>query len=128
MRDIEQVLAHGELLAELVRLLEEGLELPEPDFPHLKAHDAKGIERAAEHARVHWGMTADQPIDSVIRVAENAGAVVVKFPGVSAEIDALSVSAKDWARKLALGSFGRAQSYGIAKRLPREDRTRLTVG
>lgn len=94
VRDIEQVLAHAALLAELVRLLEEELEFPEPDFPHLKAADAEGIERAAERARLHWGLTADQPIDSVIRVAENAGAVVVKFPGVAAEIDALSVSGK----------------------------------
>lgn len=94
VRDIEQVLAHAALLADLVRLLEEELELPEPNFPHVKPADAEGIERAAERARLHWGLTADQPIDSVIRVAENAGAVVVKFPGVAAEIDALSVSGK----------------------------------
>lgn len=91
LRDIEQVLAHGELLAELVKLLEEELELPEPNFPHFQADDPESVERAAERARIHWGLTADQPIDSVIRVAENAGAVVVKFPGVAAEIDALSV-------------------------------------
>ena len=84
VRDIEQVLAHAALLAELVRLLEEELELPEPNFPHFKADDAESIERAAERARLHWGLTADQPIDSVIRVAESAGAVVVKFPGVAA--------------------------------------------
>ena len=91
IRDVEQVLAHASLLAELVRLLEEVVELPEPNFPHYKVQDGDSIERAAERARIHWGLTADQPIDSVIRVAENAGAVVVKFPGVAAEIDALSV-------------------------------------
>ena len=94
LRDLEQVIAHGTLLAELVRLLETELEFPAADFPHFKVDDLEGAERAAERVRLHWGLTADQPIDSTIRVAENAGAVVVKFPGVASEIDALSVCGK----------------------------------
>jgi Zn-dependent peptidase ImmA (M78 family)/DNA-binding XRE family transcriptional regulator len=92
IKDIEQVLAHGELLAELLRVLEDDLEFPAPNFPDLPVRDLAEAERAAQRARLHWGLTADQPISSTIRVAENAGAVVVKFPGVSQEIDALSVS------------------------------------
>jgi Zn-dependent peptidase ImmA (M78 family)/DNA-binding XRE family transcriptional regulator len=92
VRDIEKVIAHGALLAELLRLLEEDLDFPAPDFPSIKASNLSEVERAAEKARDHWGLTTDQPIVSTVRVAENAGAIVVKFTGVSEEIDALSIS------------------------------------
>jgi Zn-dependent peptidase ImmA (M78 family) len=91
VRDLEQVISHGELLKELLEVLEDELEFPRPNFPHLKVTDPDSVERAAERARLHWRLTLDQPITSTIRVAENAGAVVVKFPGVAQEIDALSV-------------------------------------
>jgi Zn-dependent peptidase ImmA (M78 family)/DNA-binding XRE family transcriptional regulator len=94
VKDIEQVIAHGELLAELLELLEEDLEFPPANFPRIPAAHVTDVERAAQRARAHWGLTLDQPIVSTIRVAENAGAVVVKFPGVSSEIDALSISSK----------------------------------
>ena len=91
VRDLEQVISHGALLAELLLLLEEELEFPEPNFPRIKVSDLEGVEKAAERARTHWSLTIDQPIVSTIRVAENAGAVVIKFLGVASEIDALSV-------------------------------------
>jgi Zn-dependent peptidase ImmA (M78 family) len=50
------------------------------------------IERAAERTRIHWGLTADLPIDSTVRTAESAGAVVVKFPAIAREIDAFSIN------------------------------------
>lgn len=91
VRDLEQVIGHGALLAELLELLEEELEFPQPNFPSFRVSDLDGVERAAERARAHWSLTTDQPIVSTIRVAENAGAVVIKFLGVALEIDALSV-------------------------------------
>ncbi|MEJ1962951.1 MAG: XRE family transcriptional regulator [Gammaproteobacteria bacterium] len=91
VRDLEQVISHAELLAELLRYLETVLEFPVADFPQAPASDMEGVEQAAEYARTHWGLTTDQPITSTIRVAETAGAVVVRFPGVAKEIDALSV-------------------------------------
>jgi len=94
IKDIEQVLAHGELLSELLELLETDLEFPEPNFPPIAVANLDDVEHAALRARTHWGLTIDQPILSTIRVAENAGAVVVKFPGVSSDIDALSMAAK----------------------------------
>jgi len=95
-RDVEQVLAHVALLADLVSLVEveldkAAMDFPAVDFPHIRVTDEESIERAAERVRLHWKLTADQPIDNTIRVAEHAGAVVVKFPGVAHEIDALSV-------------------------------------
>ncbi len=94
VKDIEQVLAHGELLLDLVRLLESELELPLPNFPKGPVQTLDDVEQAAQKARLHWGLTADQPIVSTIRVAENAGAIVVKFPGLSEEIDALSMAGR----------------------------------
>jgi Zn-dependent peptidase ImmA (M78 family)/DNA-binding XRE family transcriptional regulator len=91
VRDLEQVISHGAVLKELLEVLEEELEFPTTNFPRVKVTDVESVERAAERARVHWKLTTDQPITSTIRVAENAGAVVVKFPGVAPEIDALSV-------------------------------------
>jgi Zn-dependent peptidase ImmA (M78 family) len=94
VKDIEQVIAHGGLLAELLELLEEDLEFPAANFPHIPAEQLGEVERAAQRSRAHWELTLDQPIVSTMRVAENAGAVVVKFPGVSSEIDALSIASK----------------------------------
>jgi len=91
VRDMEQVIAHGELLTELLRILEKDLDFPAPNFPLLKVQEIEDVERAAERARIHWALTTDQPISSTIRVAENAGAIVVRFPGLAPEIDALSV-------------------------------------
>lgn len=91
VRDLEQVISHAELLATLLGYMETVLEFPTPNFPHYDAPDLEAVERSAERARMHWGLTLDQPITSTIRVAENAGAVVVRFPGVAPEIDALSV-------------------------------------
>lgn len=92
VRDIEQVIGHGVLLGDLLRLLEEDIDFPKPDFPSIRAHDLDDVERAAERTREHWRLTSDEPIVSTIRVAENAGAIVVKFTGVSKEIDALSIN------------------------------------
>ena len=91
VRDLEQVISHAELLSDLLRFLETKLQFPQSNFPGYATADLAGAELAAERARLHWGLTLDQPITSTIRVAENAGAVVVRFPGVASEIDALSV-------------------------------------
>ncbi|HEY0801378.1 MAG TPA: XRE family transcriptional regulator, partial [Steroidobacteraceae bacterium] len=92
VRDSEQVLAHGVMLDDLLMYVERFLGLPKPNFPSFRATQPTDIERAAEQARLHWGLTVDLPIESTVRVAENAGAVVVKFPAVAREIDALSIN------------------------------------
>jgi len=92
VRDSEQVIAHGVVLDDLLSFVEQFLGLPKPNFPSLPVTDLADVERAAERARIHWGLSTDLPIESTVRVAENAGAVVVKFPGVAREIDALSIN------------------------------------
>ena len=92
VRDSEQVIAHGVVLDDLLSFVEQFLKLPEVNFPSFSAIHPQDIERAAERTRIHWGLTADLPIESTVRTAESAGAVVVKFPGVAREIDALSIN------------------------------------
>lgn len=92
VRDSEQVIAHGVVLDDLLSFVEQFLRLPKANFPSFPAMHPLDIEQAAERARLHWGLTSDLPIDSTVRVAENAGAVVVKFPAIAREIDALSIN------------------------------------
>lgn len=91
VRDVEQVIAHGALLKELIGLLEEVIEFPTPNFPRCRVDGLGDVELVAGTVRRHWGLTDNEPIVSTMRVAETAGAIVVQFPGVSAEIDALSI-------------------------------------
>jgi hypothetical protein len=41
------------------------------------------IEKIAEGARIRWGLTPDAPIDNMVNVVENQGAIVTCFDGVS---------------------------------------------
>lgn len=86
-----QVLARGTLLDKFVAAVEEHLELPEVSFPDLPAATAEQIERAAEDARRYWGLGTTGPIISMMRVVENAGAVVTYFRDLSERVDAFSM-------------------------------------
>lgn len=87
---VSQVLARGTLLDGFVDRLDRELNLPVVSFPDLPASSAPEIEEAAEEARRHWGLGSG-PISSMMRVVENAGAVVSFFDGVSERVDALSI-------------------------------------
>ncbi|WP_312905167.1 ImmA/IrrE family metallo-endopeptidase [Stutzerimonas nitrititolerans] len=90
---IKQVaVARGEMIDSLIRFLEQELRLPVvriPSFPLVQTYE--DIERAAERCRNEWDIGLG-PIGSMTRLAENLGAVVTTFSGISKEIDALSVS------------------------------------
>jgi Zn-dependent peptidase ImmA (M78 family)/DNA-binding XRE family transcriptional regulator len=87
---VSQVLARGTLLDSFLGRLDRELELPAVSFPNLSASTASEIEEAAEEARRHWKLGSG-PISSMMRVVENAGAVVSFFGGVSERVDALSI-------------------------------------
>ena len=87
---ISQVLARGTLLDGFIDRLDRELDLPTVSFPDLQASSAPEIEEAAEEARRHWGLGSG-PISSMMRVVENAGAVVSFFGGVSERVDAMSI-------------------------------------
>lgn len=83
-------LAKASLMQGVVELLERHLQLPQVRIPQLDdLKSAAEIERAAETCRHDWGIGLG-PISDVTRLAENVGAVVTTFSGISKEVDALS--------------------------------------
>ena len=86
-----QVLARGTMLDRLAAQLDRRLKLPAVNFPDIPVTSLNDVERAASEARRYWGLGADGPIISMMRVVENAGAVVTYFHGLSERVDALSM-------------------------------------
>jgi Zn-dependent peptidase ImmA (M78 family)/transcriptional regulator with XRE-family HTH domain len=87
---VSQVLARGTLLDGFVERLDQEVNLPAVHFPDMAASSASEIEEAAESTRHCWGLGLG-PISSMMRVVENAGAIVSFFGGVSERVDALSI-------------------------------------
>jgi len=88
-----QAAARGTAVELLVNALEQRVRLPTVNFPEFAApRSMEEVERAAEGARMHWGLGLDAPIVNITRVLENAGAVVVHFADISDRIDALSIA------------------------------------
>lgn len=83
--------AWATLLNRLVDTLDEYLDLPEVDFPQNEANSLYEVEKIAMDCRRHWDL-GDGPIKSMVRVVENAGAVVSTFGDISEKVDALSVN------------------------------------
>lgn len=86
-----QVLARGTILDSLTTALERNLGLPAVNFPDIPVRTAEDIEAAAEEARRIWGLGSAGPITSMMRVAENAGAIVTYFADLSERVDAFSM-------------------------------------
>ena len=90
---VSQVLARGTLLDGFVSHLDRELDLPAVSFPDIPATLPAEIEAAAEAARQQWNLGTG-PILSMMRVVENAGAVVSFFSGISERVDALSIDSR----------------------------------
>ncbi|MBY3334586.1 ImmA/IrrE family metallo-endopeptidase [Rhizobium laguerreae] len=90
MSVVSQVLARGTLLDGFIDALDRELELPKVSFPDIQVTSVTEIEEAAEETRRIWKLGSG-PISSMMRVVENAGAVVSFFSGVSERVDALSI-------------------------------------
>jgi Zn-dependent peptidase ImmA (M78 family)/transcriptional regulator with XRE-family HTH domain len=86
-----QVLARGTIVERLVSAIERHLELPSVNFPQIAVQSVDDIESAAAAARRYWGLGSAGPIISMMRVVENAGAVVTNFGDLSDRVDALSM-------------------------------------
>lgn len=85
-------IARGEVVHSLIGYLEKQLRLPSVNIPSISdIHSSDSIERAAESCRKEWGLGLG-PVENMTRLAENLGAVVLSFEGLSKEIDALSVA------------------------------------
>lgn len=86
-----QVLARGTILDTLAEVLERSLRLPLVNFPDIPVTTTEDIETAAEYARQVWGLGSAGPITSMMRVVENAGAIVTYFGDLSERVDAFSM-------------------------------------
>lgn len=90
---VSQVLARGTLLDGFVSRLDSELDLPPVSFPDIPVTGTGEIEEAAEEARRQWRLGTG-PVSNMVRVVENAGAVVSFFGGVSERVDALSIDSR----------------------------------
>lgn len=82
--------AWATLLNKLIDSLEKYLDLPSVNFPQIEATSLYEVERAASNCRKHWGL-GDGPITNMVRVVENAGAIVSCLGDISEKVDALSL-------------------------------------
>lgn len=109
--------ARGEMLKRLVGVLDEHVELPRYQVGEADPDSAETIERAAEKFRSLFGLGLG-PLSNVTRIAENAGAVVLKVHGLAPEIDAVSFATKR--PLIALNHDGRSacrERFGVAHEL-----------
>ena len=109
--------ARGEMLKRLVGVLDEHVELPQYQVSEADPDSSETIECAAERFRSIFGLGLG-PLSSVTRIAENAGAVVVRVRGLAPEIDAVSFATKR--PLIALNGDDRSacrERFGIAHEL-----------
>lgn len=109
--------ARGEMLKRLVGVLDEHVELPPYQVQEAEAESAETIEKAAEVFRSLFGLGIG-PLSNVTRVAENAGAVVMRVSGLASEIDAVSFATRR--PLIALNGDGRSacrERFGVAHEL-----------
>ncbi|MCH8544042.1 MAG: XRE family transcriptional regulator [Alcanivorax sp.] len=83
--------ARATLMNKLIEIMEEHLELPQVDFPQYEIFSLADSESASIECRKYWKL-GDGPIKNMVRVAENAGAIISTFGSVSEKIDALSLN------------------------------------
>jgi Zn-dependent peptidase ImmA (M78 family) len=105
------------MLKRLVGVLDEHVELPRYQVGEASPESSESIERAAEEFRSLFSLGRG-PLSNVTRIAENAGAVVVKVHGLATEIDAVSFATKR--PLIALNASGRSacrERFGIAHEL-----------
>jgi Zn-dependent peptidase ImmA (M78 family) len=109
--------ARGEMLKSLVAVVDEHVDLPKYEVEEADPETPDSIERAAERFRQIFGLGVG-PLSNVLRVAENAGAIVMKVRGLAPEIDAISFATQR--PLIALNDDGRSacrRRFGIAHEL-----------
>ena len=95
----DQAFAYGQLAVDIATSLEKHVECPDPDVPSFPEPmdaanlDSGGPERAAQHVRERWGMSAG-PAPHLVRLLENHGVLVVFSPPQAAAVDAYSFDSR----------------------------------
>jgi Zn-dependent peptidase ImmA (M78 family) len=109
--------ARGEILNQVVAVLDQHLQLPDYRIDGSDPDSADAIEEAATRFRDTFGLGRG-PLSSMTRVAENAGSMVINVAGLAPDIDAISFAT---ARPLiALNTDNRSgcrQRFGVAHEL-----------
>ncbi|VVE46037.1 helix-turn-helix domain-containing protein [Pandoraea cepalis] len=83
-------LAKAAMMQRVVEVVEEHLQLPAVRIPQFERPvNNTATEEIAEACRREWGLGLG-PISDMTRLAENVGAIVTTFSGISREVDALS--------------------------------------
>lgn len=87
-----QVLAHASLFAEVVRHFQREVEIvPKFGIPEIVPASLDDVDRVADETRRQFGIPLDVPIESVARILELAGVLLVAVDSKTAErIDAFS--------------------------------------
>lgn len=109
--------ARGEMLKRLVEYLDSHVKMPTYKVSEADPSSAEEIEKASETFRATFAL-GKGPLSNVTRIAENAGAVVMRVPGLAPEIDAISFATKR--PVIALNATGRSacrERFGIAHEL-----------
>ena len=88
---VSQVLARGTLLDGFIDRLDRELDLPAVTFPDIQAGSVARDRTSGRTECATTGKLGSGPISSMMRVVENAGAIVSFFGGVSERVDALSI-------------------------------------
>lgn len=87
---VEQLRVRGEHFQRLVARLEETVVARPVRIVSYAASGPDDVEAAAAACRVEWGLRLDNPISNVIRLLENFGAFVGRFPLEDDSVDAFS--------------------------------------
>lgn len=86
----KRILAHCSLLTSIIRYLKNFVDLPSYDIPKINVVNYDDIKQAAIYCRQKWGLTANGPIDNMVRVLENHGVITHRHTTVTNKIDAFS--------------------------------------
>jgi len=89
-----QALAYGTLFDELIENMDQVVRFPRVNFPQIAPRSFEEIEEIAVKCRQHWKLGIAGPIKNMVRVAENAGALITHFSAVSEKVDAFSMQRK----------------------------------
>ncbi len=88
----QTAISKGDVFGRLVQAIEKEIKFPSVIIPEFSnATTPEEIEDAADYCRNEWGLGIG-PISNMTRLAENIGAIVTNFQGLSREVDALSVA------------------------------------
>jgi Zn-dependent peptidase ImmA (M78 family)/DNA-binding XRE family transcriptional regulator len=96
-RSRNRLLAQVRVLADVLTVLEDHVELPEVDLPESSTpldRREEDIEAAAGKLRQAWGL-GDAPIDSIVRLIESHGVLIAQLASENDGVDAFSLLLRD---------------------------------